>query len=157
MNMYSKYKKQDNWTTPKEYLQVIEPYIKGVINDPFYFNGMVKTYWKELGRDIIHEDTDFFTSSHDGDIFVSNPPFSILNKVLVHLFQLDKPFILLIPIQKICMIKTQKILKPHHLQVIISPLYKGFINESGEETRCPSQYYCYLCWKIKLPNDLVFV
>ena len=157
MNQYAKYNKQDNWSTPIEYLEVIEPYIKGIINDPFYLNGVVKTHWKQLGHDIIHDDKDFFTSSHDGDIFVSNPPFSILNKVLVHLFHLNKPFILLIPIQKICMIKTQKILKNQsHIQVIVSPIYKGYINEQGEDTRCPLQYYCYLCWKINLPNDLIF-
>ena len=55
------------------------------------------------------------------------------------------------------MIKTQKILKPQtNIQVIISPIYQGFINDEGIETKCPSQYYCYLCWNVKLPNDLVF-
>ena len=159
MNKHSSYTKKDNWTTHIDYLKVIEPYISKelVINDPFYFNGYVKELWTQLGRDIIHEDKDFFTNTHIGDIFVSNPPFSIINKILVHLFSLEKPFILLIPIQKICMIKTQKILKAQtNIQVIISPIYQGFINDEGIETKCPSQYYCYLCWNVKLPNDLVF-
>ena len=159
MNIHSYYKKQDNWTTHINYLKVIEPFIpkQSIINDPFYFNGKVKELWKDLGRVIIHENKDFFTNTHEGDIFVSNPPFSILNKILTQLFTLQKPFILLIPIQKVCMIKTQKILKTQsNIQMIISPIYQGFLNEDNKETKCPSQYYCYLCWKIEMESDLVF-
>jgi hypothetical protein len=157
MNFYQK-SVQDDYTTPVDYLKVINKYIDNnlIINDPFYFNGEVKNEWLKLGRTIIHEDKDFFTTNHEGDIFVSNPPFSILNKIFYNLFRMDKPFALLIPIQKIAQLKTQDILKNKGLQMIICPIYTGFIDGSGNKTRCASQYFVYLCYKMGLPKDLTF-
>ena len=149
----------DNYSTPVEYLRVIEPYIpkEYIINDPFYFNGLVKDNWRQIQRDIIHEDKDFLNSAHDGDIFVSNPSFSNLKEIFIKLFELEKPFILLIPIQKIAQLKIQKIIKDKELQMIVSPIYMGFINSDGEQTRCSSQYFCYVCWKLNLDRDLMFI
>jgi len=157
MNFYQK-SVQDNYTTPVAYLKVINKYIDNnlIINDPFYFNGEVKNEWLKLGRTIIHEDKDFFTTTHEGEIFVSNPPFSILNKIFYNLFRIDKPFALLIPIQKIAQLKTQEIVKNKELQMIICPIYIGFIDGNGNTTRCASQYFCWITWKLNLPKDLVF-
>ena len=94
-----KYKRCDEWETPIEYLEVIEPLIPKdlTINDPFYMNGNVKTKWLTLGRDIIHKKEDFFKIKKDDSkvIYVSSPPYSKINKILEHLFYLDKPFIML--------------------------------------------------------------
>tara|TARA_R110000822_G_scaffold78584_3_gene188287 strand:- start:1217 stop:1699 length:483 start_codon:yes stop_codon:yes gene_type:complete len=157
--MFYKKKVNDNYSTPVAYLKVIEPYIPKdyIINDPFYFNGLVQSNWRQIGRDIIHEDKDFFTSTHEGDIFVSNPPFSNLKEIFIKLFELEKPFILLLPIQKIAQLKLQKIIKDKNLQMIISPIYMGFINSDGEQTRCSSQYFAYVCWKMNLERDLMFI
>ena len=157
--MFFQKRKNDDYSTTIEYLKVIEPFIpkENIINDPFFFNGKVKELWKELNREIIHENKDFFTSHHEGDIFVSNPPYSILNLVLSHLFFLEKKFILLIPIEKIGNLKTQSIIRDKNIQVIISPIYKGFLNSKNEQTRCPSFYCCFLCWKMDLPKDLMFL
>jgi len=151
----------DDWETPVEYWKIINPYIPEdlTIHDPFYMNGNAKLKWKVLGREIIHNDTDFFNIERDDkkEIFVSNPPHKNLKDVLNHLFHLDKPFILLIPIMKICNVKIQPILKQKNLQIIPSPIYKGFIDLDGYQTRCPPQYYCYLCYKLNLPRDLLFI
>ena len=99
------YNKNDEWETPIQYWKIIEPYIPKhlTINDPFYMNGNATAKWKELGRDIVHKDDDFFLfkKSNKKEIYVSSPPYSIFNKVLKHLFFLDKPFIMLIPINKL--------------------------------------------------------
>tara|TARA_R110000803_G_scaffold91812_1_gene159317 strand:+ start:97 stop:591 length:495 start_codon:yes stop_codon:yes gene_type:complete len=154
-------KGNDDYETPVEYWKVIEPYIPTttIINDPFYMNGNAEKKWKELGRDIIHNDEDFFTlEKDDKDItYVSNPPFTKFKEVLKHLFYLDKPFMMLVPIQKVANLKIQKILKDkENIQIIISKIYKGFIDEDGEQTRCPAQYFCYLCSKMNLEKDLIF-
>ena len=156
------YKKQDNWTTPKEYWKCITKFIpdNSIIIDPFFFNGDVKNQWKQLGYDIIHEDNDFFKiekNDCNNTIYITNPPYSILLKCIKHLFYLDKPFILLIPIQKIAQLKIQKELKKYKLQLIICSIYKGFIDQEGNNTRCPSQYFCYLCYKLNLDQDLIFL
>lgn len=148
----------DDYTTPVEYLGVIDKFINRdkIICDPFYFDSAVKDEWKKLGRDIIHEELDFFTTQYECDLFVSNPPFSILNKILYELFRRNKPFALLIPIQRLAQIKTQKIIRNKNIQVIISPIYTGFVKD-GKKTICSSQYFCWLCYKFELERDLMFV
>lgn len=150
--------KDDDYTTPVEYLEIIDKFISRdkIICDPFYHDGSVKDEWNKLGRGIIHKEEDFFATEYECDMFVSNPPFSILNKVLYRLFKLDKPFALLIPIQRIAQIKTQKILKNTNIQVIISPIYTGFIKDE-KKTTCSSQYFCWLCYGLELERDLVFI
>ncbi len=151
----------DDWETPIEYWKIIEPYVpkEVIINDPFYMNGNAKLKWKELGRDIVHNNEDFFKVERNDkkEIYISNPPHKPLKEVLKHLFYLDKPFVMLIPIMKICNVKIQPILKQKNLQIIPSPIYKGFIDLDGHQTRCPPQYYCYLCYKMDLPRDLLFI
>ena len=152
--------KNDNYSTPKAYLEVIDKFIPQdyTICDPFYFDGSVKDTWREIGREIIHENTDFFTNNYDDvDIIVSNPPFSNMKEIFIKLFEINKPFILLIPIQKIFQLKIQKVLIDKDIQIIVSPIYIGFINEDGEQTRCPSQYFCYMTYKMDLKRDFLFI
>jgi len=157
--MFFQKERNDNYSTPVSYLKVIEPFIpkQYIINDPFFFDGLVKENWKEVNREIIHENKDFFTTTHKGDIFVSNPPFSNLKDIFIKLFEVGKPFILLLPIQKIAQLKIQRVIKDKHLQMIVSPIYKGFINSRGEQTKCSSQYFSYVCWKMDLERDLIFI
>jgi len=155
------YKKCDDWETPIDYLKAIEPFVPKslTINDPFYMNGNVKAKWKKLGRDIIHEPFNFFDIQKDDTkvIYVSSPPYSKINNILKHLFYLDKPFILLMPLNKLGHIKTQKIIRNKNIQLIVSPIYRGFINNKGEKTRCPPNYNGFYCYKLNLPKDLLFV
>jgi hypothetical protein len=156
-----KYNRNDDWETPIEYWEIIEPYIPKdlTINDPFFMNGNSYNWWKILNRTIIHENKDFFSikKSNKKEIYISSPPYSIFNKVLKHLFYLDKPFIMLIPINKLGQIKLQKIIKPYHIQIIISPIYTGFINGNGKKTKCPSQYFCYMCYKLNFNKDFIIL
>ncbi len=163
MNTFWKKKEQghgDLWETHIDYLKIIDTFIpKDIqVNDPFYGSGLVKTYWNELGRDIIHENTDFFTEDFSTtDFIISNPPFSKIADILTHLFIINKPFSLLIPLQKIAQVKIQRILKEKNIQVIISDCYKGFLTPEGEPTRCSSMYMCWLCYKMDLEKDLIFL
>ena len=57
--------------------------------------------WSHWGYDVIHEDIDFYKEDR-GDIVISNPPFSGAEKVLDRLINvLDKPFILLMPADRL--------------------------------------------------------
>jgi CRISPR/Cas system endoribonuclease Cas6 (RAMP superfamily) len=157
-----KYIRNDDWETPIDYWRIIEPYIPKdlTIHDPFFMNGNSYNWWRILGREIIHENKDFFLikKNNQKEIYVSSPPFSIFNQVLKHLFYLNKPFIMLIPLYRVAQIKTQKILKDKkNIQIIVSPIYKGFIDRDGDATKCPPQYLCYLCCCINLPKDLLFI
>ena len=158
-------KKNDNYQTPIEYLRVIDEHISSgqLINDPFYCQhaeggGLVKRNWCKLGRHIIHNDADFFTEQEfdKTDCIVSNPPFSLIFQILEKLFELDTPFALLVPLQKIAQLKIQSILYDKHIQVIVCDTYTGFHLPDGSPTRCPSQYFCWLTYKFNLESDFIY-
>jgi hypothetical protein len=92
--------KNDKWGTPNWVWDELKPHIPKdkIIWEPFYLNGKSGEYLRELGFDVIHEDEDFF-ENNKGDIIISNPPFSIKKLILKRLKELDKPFILLLPIE----------------------------------------------------------
>ena len=150
----------DDWESGRCYLEPLMPFISGkTINDPFYSTGRVKIIWKELGIDIVHDRKDFFTLTEiKEDIIVTNIPFSIKNRVLTRLFELDKPFITICPINTLALIKTQRIVKDKYIQIIIPNFYKGFINtDTGIQTKCPPFYVIYLCYKMKLSRDIIYL
>ena len=156
--MFWKKNNNDDYSTPVEYLSIIDKFIPQGSNicDPFYNDGLVIHEWKKLQRDIIHLNCDFFETEYNCDLFVSNPPFTIINKILHKLFEINKPFALLMPIQKTCQLKVQKILKNKNIQIVICNIYIGFL-KNGERTRCPSQYFAWVCYKMNLPRDFNYI
>ena len=88
----------DNYMTPKSAWENIQEYIPKdkVIWEPFYGDGKSGEYLEEIGFNVIHKDIDFF-SNNEGDIIVSNPPFTMKKEILTRLKNLDKPFILILP------------------------------------------------------------
>jgi hypothetical protein len=90
--------------TPKSAWEAIRHLIPKdkVIWEPFYGDGKSGKYLKELGFDVIHEPIDFFFEDR-GDIIVSNPPYSreLMPKIVKRLKELNKPWILLMPVQKL--------------------------------------------------------
>ena len=160
MNRYFKFNKNDDWETPIEYLQLLTPFLsnKITIYDPFYFNGKIKEKWELLGYKCIHKNEDFYEAPKlKNVIIVSNPPYHNKNQMFNRLFIWGTPFILLMPINTISYIKTQKYLKDKDIQLIIPNIYKGFINENGYETRCPPFYMCFICYKMNLEKDITFL
>ena len=94
--------KHDDYMTPKYAWENIQQYIPKdkVIWEAFMGDGKSGEYLEELGFDVIHNDNDFF-ESNEGDIVVSNPPFSKSKEVITRLKKIDKPFILILPSSKI--------------------------------------------------------
>lgn len=55
-----------------------------------------------VARSHIDEGQDFFTYEPENyDVIVSNPPFSIKDKILKRLYELDKPFAILLPLNSL--------------------------------------------------------
>ena len=66
----------DDYMTPKyawEWIKYFIPKYK-IIWEAFYGDGGSGKIITDLGFNVIHEETDFFTNSM-GDVIVSNPPF----------------------------------------------------------------------------------
>ncbi len=152
-------KDSDNYTTDKNGWLSIKDFIPQdkKIYAPFYCDGKQKDYFKEMGFDIIHEDTDFFTNTYDFDIIVDNPPFSKFKSICLKLKEIDKPFILVCPARTLQLKHFQKLFKDH-LQVIIPftrPTFTHLTNPKAGYT--PPFGVMYFCYKMNLDKDLIFI
>lgn len=154
--------KHDDYMTPKIAWENIQHFIPKdkVIWEAFYGDGKSGEYLKELGFNVVHEPVDFFENDL-GDIIVSNPPFSKSKEVLDRLWQLDKPFIIIFPVSKICYSYFRK-WKDKNLQIIIPRRriqFTKLVNEKPVEDwkdRCNFECF-YYCYKMDLPKDLIWL
>lgn len=64
--------------------------------------GNISRYLKERGFRVIETDIkkgeDFFLVNKEADIIITNPPYSLKDKILKRCFDLEKPFALLLPL-----------------------------------------------------------
>jgi len=163
MNFENKYfKKDDQYYTSKNTWALIVPFIPkdAVVWECFFSeNSKSAEYLKELEFEVVSENIDFYNNNL-GDIIISNPPFSDLKKIMIRLNYLNKPFILIIPISKICC-KYMKVFK-NKIQIIIPKSRINFIkcNENGdiiEQKNSCNFDSIYLCYKMNLSSDIVFL
>jgi len=157
------FQKHDDYMTPKsawENIKHIIPRDK-VIWEAFYGDGKSGDYLRELGFEVIHENKDFF-ENNEGDVVVSNPPFSHAPKVLERLVELNKPFILILPSSKINTQYMRRLFMGKNLQIIIPRKRIHF--EKHIEGKVPKDWKnacnfdCfYYCYKINLPKDIIWL
>lgn len=148
--------KHDDYMTPDYAWKNIEQYIPKdkVIWEAFYGDGESGKHLENLGLNVIHKEIDFFDSD-EGEIIVSNPPFSICKEIMPRLKELDKPFILILPSSKI---NTQyfKTFKDE-IQIIIPEKRIQFIKDGNElQNKCNFDCY-YYCYKMNLENDIIWL
>ena len=152
---------ENDYMTPKYAWENIQQYIPKdkVIWEAFMGDGKSGEYLKELGFNVIHNDNDFF-ESNEGDILVSNPPFSKCKEIMPRLKELNKPFILILPSSKI---NTQyfRILK-NNIQIIIPKKRIHFDKQINGETpegwKNSCNFDCfYYCYKMNLPRDIIWL
>jgi hypothetical protein len=153
--------KHDDYMTPKHAWEAIQEYIPKdkVIWEAFYGDGSSGEDLREMGYDVIHEPIDFFEEDR-GDIIVSNPPFSIAKQIMPRLLELDKPFILLMAAPKINTSYMREF-KDKKLQIMIPRRRINFIKMDADgnltETKSCNFDCFYYCYKIGLPNDIVWL
>lgn len=157
--------KHDDYMTPKsawENIKHIIPEDK-VIWEAFYGDGKSGDYLTELGFNVIHEEIDFFENDK-GDIIVSNPPFSKSEEILHRLKELNKPFILILPCSKLTTQYMRKLFSGDNDLKIIIPRKRIHFNKLvegipvWEEGKSCCNFDCfYYCWKIELPNSIVWL
>lgn len=158
------FSKHDDYMTPKYAWENISDYIpkNKVIWEAFYGDGMSGKYLNELGFETIHEPIDFFTEDR-GDIIVSNPPFSKSKEVLARLKALNKPFIIILPAPKINTSYMRNMFsEDKELQLIIPRKRIHFVKlvdgkiPNNWKSQCNFDCF-YYCWKICLPNDIMWL
>jgi uncharacterized protein YeeX (DUF496 family) len=155
--------KHDDYMTPKYAWQNIKHLIPKdkVIWEAFYGNGKSGEYLKELGFNVIHEPIDFFENNL-GDIIISNPPFSKSKEIMKRLKDLDKPFIVILPVSKLNTSYIRENYMNTKLQVIIPKKrihFEKLVNGEkikGLKNACNFDCF-YYCYKINLPNDITWL
>jgi len=152
--------KHDDYMTPKYAWENIKDYIPKdkVIWEAFMGDGKSGEYLTELGFNVIHNYNDFF-ESNEGDIIVSNPPFSKSKQVMNRLKELDKPFILIMPSSKLNISYIRENFKnsDSKLQIIIPRKRIQFI-KNGNELQNKCNFDCfYYCYKMNLPRDIIWL
>jgi hypothetical protein len=157
------FQKYDSWFTPKSAWEDVIQYISKdkLIWECFYGNGDSARYLTELGCNVISEDIDFY-EHNQGDIIVSNPPFSDCKRVFARLKEMNKPFMMIIPISKLTTDYFQKHFA-NEVQVIIprKRIQFGRWNEETQKVEIPKTSAnfasVYVCYKFGLPRDLIYV
>ena len=104
----------------------------------------------------INDGKDFFNYEPPYyDIIISNPPFSIKDAVLKRLYELNKPFAMLLPVNTIQGVTRYKYFK-NGIQLLVFDQRIGFHNlnnmiTTGEGSPFASAYFC----RDLLPKDLI--
>jgi hypothetical protein len=154
------FRKHDGYFTPKSAWESIKEYIpkNKLIWECFYGNGDSAKFLTELGFDVISEDINFYNHNM-GEILVSNPPFSDCANVLDRLAELDKPFIMIMPVSKMSCRYFKKHQKFREGIQLISPARRINFGKWENNKLTPTSsvnFDCYFyCYKIGLPRDII--
>ena len=157
--------KHDDYMTPKyawENIAHLIPKDK-IIWEAFYGDGTSGTHLRELGFNTIHEPIDFFDDDTvpEYDILISNPPFSQSKNIMNRLYELDKPFILIMPSSKINTSYFRQ-WRDRNIQIVIprkrihfTKLVDGIVPDNYKSS-CNFDCF-YYCYKIGLDKDITWL
>ena len=151
------YTKRETWQDILIYLDENKIYI-----DPFYGNGSSINNLKELGLNCIGADIDYQEAlfNLNYDVIITNSPFSrhILTELLYNLSAINKPFILILPMTKIFSKYFRTGFRQYKdIQIIIPQKRMSFIIPNSNNKSNPSFVCCYVCYKMQLPSDIIFL
>ena len=146
----------DDYETPSKILKDLIPFINehNIIYDPFYCNGRVIDEWKELDKICLNDKQDAFNRIHPEkfDIVISNIPFSCKEDCVKLGFELEKPFIMLMPIDSL----ASKWIKKYFdkLQFIIPSGRYSFL-KNGEKTKGCWFDTMWICHGLNLEKNII--
>lgn len=153
----------DYYTRFKDW-QSIECFIprNKIVWEPFYSpHSSSGDHLRKLGFEVIFEDKDFFEEDL-GDILVSNMPYSKKKEIFTRLKLLAKPFIMLVPTSTLQTKYFYDLFRDERIQIIFpktkinfDKCVDGVIDEKQKDN--VSFYTCFICWKIGLTKDVVFI
>eukprot|EP00959_Pyramimonas_sp_CCMP1952_P042270 883962-Pyramimonas_sp.AAC.1 len=147
------------WENIAEYL----PKGNTVIWEAFYNEDSKSVvHLRSLGCSVVYGNIDFFTNDIGGCI-VTNPPFSDKERVINRLYELDKPFIITIPIHSLATRFIKNKFNKNKLQVIIPDMRIHFEEKKDKDSgqrktlkRTPFDTI-YVCYKMNLPRDILWL
>ena len=156
----------DEYYSPQNVVDMIVPYVlRGgykTIWCPFDTEDSlyVKTFQK-LGYEVNygHIDTgqDFFSYTEpQGDIVVSNPPFSNKDNVFKHLYDLDIPFAIVMGANSLFDSRTRfKLFRENGIQILVPQGRMKFVHKELGLMKSPAFQSVYVCSRV-LDSQIVF-
>lgn len=149
----------DEYYSPQNVVDMIVPYIQKSnykkIWCPFdTADSKFVTTFKNMGYEVIygHIDTgqDFFDYiKPQGDIVVSNPPFSKREKILERLYEMDLPFALVMNFNGLFDSKKRiKLFRENGIELLIPSGRMKFIHKDEKELNHPNFQSVYVCNKL---------
>lgn len=105
----------------------------------------------------IDEGKDFFEyEPKEYDIIVSNPPFSISTKILSRLYDLRKPFVMLLPLKYLQSVERCRLFSKHGLELLSFDSRVGYYTWKDFSKPKEGNYQAssYFCWNV-LPEKLI--
>ena len=130
--------RSDFFQTPNIALEPIVQFIpkEYTIWEPASAGGNLIRFFTEKGYTIRGSDlstgVDFLTNEVDADCIITNPPFSIKDKWIKRCYDLDKPFMLLLPITGLEGLKRQAMYKKYGIQLICFNRRINYQTPSGQ-------------------------
>jgi len=145
----------NDWCTPKTAIDSVVHLIpKGsVVYEPFT-NDSSKShiYLQEHNLKTVSHVGDFYSNPPEFDIIVSNPGFSDIQRCLSRLFELAKPFVIILPLNLI----VRNYFRQYKDKVsILIPAKRIQFERSGSNDRSP--FDCVYITSLKLNSNLLYL
>lgn len=131
-NVYS-----DEWYTSQDTvnlaIDLLDPKPQSVILCPFDSDKslFVQTL-KEHGHTVLHGMSNFLEVDYHCDYIITNPPFSIKDKVIERVYELGVKAVLILPIDAMGGVKRHSMYKEHGFPLVYMPARRiSYYDESG--------------------------
>ena len=136
----------DEWYTPayvvRTMLNVFPPNAGDRILLPFDTaeSNFTKIVTAGYDKQAIWGIQDFLTRDYEFDYLISNPPYSIKDKIIERCIDLGKPSVLLLPIDTLGGVQRHKLFHRTRIVVYIPTKRIKFINENGDNSKTPAYH-----------------
>ena len=119
-------------------------------------NNYINEYLKNGGNNnIIHNKEDFYKYEPKYyDVIIDNPPFSPMPHIMKRLFEINKPFLIIMPISKLRTKYARKYLKDKEDITIIYPSFR--FNYLDNKKSCAFETIA-LCYKMNLKKNNIWI
>jgi hypothetical protein len=154
--------RSDFFQTPNNALEPILQFIPQdySIWEPASAQGNLLNFFRQKGFTITGTDltggVDFFGHTMQSDCIITNPPYSIKDAWIKRCYELQRPFMLLLPITALEGIKRQALYKKNGIQLI---LFNRRINYQTPSGQGSGSYFssAWFSWGFNLPSQLNFL
>lgn len=136
----------DEWYTPSDVvrtmLKVFPPKIGDRILLPFDTaeSEFTKIITAEYDKHAIWGIRDFLTKHYEFDYLITNPPYSIKDKIIKRCIDLGKPSVLLLPIDTLGGVQRHKLFHRTRIGVYIPTKRIKFTNGAGDNSKTPAYH-----------------